>query len=109
MTLTPAASEPPKAPDPPPQKPPRPSFAEDARALVRTCEAELASKPDSPHCARLHYEVARLYEGPLRDLRRAAAHYQEALNHAPEHLAAIRGARRVLIARKGYQAAPPPV
>lgn len=68
---------------------------------------ELAARPDPLRAARLHYEIGRLYECPLRDLRRAAAHYQEALSRAPEHLPTLRGARRTLIARKSYQAALP--
>lgn len=82
-------------------------FAQDASALIRSCEEELGKNPPALKAARLHFEIARLYESPLRDLRRAAAHYQEALQRAPEHIPTIRGARRLLIARKGFQAALP--
>ncbi len=83
------------------------AFLEHARALVEACEHELAKNPSPLKSARLHYEMARLYEHPLDDLRRAAAHYQEALSRSPEHVPTIRGARRVLFARKGYQSAVP--
>lgn len=46
--------------------------------------------------ARLSYELGRLYEVELRDLAKAADHYQTALRSAPQHAAALRGARRVL-------------
>jgi tetratricopeptide (TPR) repeat protein len=80
-------------------------FSRDVLAFVRACEAELATNPDALRAARLHFEIARLSETPLGDLRRAGAHYQEALSRSPDHVPAIRGARRVLIARKSYQGA----
>jgi len=80
-------------------------FSQDAIAFVRSCEAELATNPDPLRAARLHFEIARLSETPLGDLRRAGAHYQEALARAPDHVPSIRGARRVLIVRKSYQSA----
>jgi len=83
------------------------AFVADAQRLITACETELGKNPSASRAARLHFEIARLYEYPLQDLRRAAAHYQEALNRAPEHVPTIRGARRVLIARKGYQTAAP--
>ncbi|MBK8169636.1 MAG: tetratricopeptide repeat protein [Sandaracinaceae bacterium] len=79
--------------------------AHNALVIARACEAELLQSPEPMRAARLHFEAARLYESPVGDLRRAAAHYQEALALAPDHLPALRGARRVLIARKNYQAA----
>lgn len=82
-------------------------LAEHAAAIVKACEAELGAEPTPTRASRLHYEIARLHEAPLRDLRRAAAHYQEALALAPEHLPTIQGARRTLIGRKNYQAALP--
>jgi tetratricopeptide (TPR) repeat protein len=76
-------------------------------AQVQACEAELATTTDVARAARLHFEIGRLCESALGDLRRAATHYREALAKAPDHLGAIRGARRVLLARKNYQAALP--
>jgi tetratricopeptide (TPR) repeat protein len=73
-------------------------------AQASACEAELATTTDPPRAARLHFEIGRLCESALGDLRRAATHYQEALAKAPDHVGAIRGARRVLIARKSFQA-----
>lgn len=80
-------------------------FSQDVLTFVRACEAELATNPDTLRSARLHFEIARLSETPLGDLRRAGAHYQEALSRAPDHVPAIRGARRVLLARKSHQSA----
>ncbi len=105
----------PSAPPPAPSKgpdvaavqAPNDPFAAETRALVKSAEAELATTTDPLRAARLHFEIARLYESPLRDLRRAVAHYQESHNRAPEHVPTIRGLRRVLISRKGYQAALP--
>jgi tetratricopeptide (TPR) repeat protein len=87
--------------------PPSEPDLERARMLAEACEAELAKNPASPRAARLHFELARLHESPLYDLRRAAAHYQEAYSRASEHLPTIRGMRRVLIARRNYQNALP--
>ncbi len=65
--------------------------AQHALALARACEAELLQNPDPTRAARLHYEAARLYESPVGDLRRAATHYQEALNSVPDHIPALAG------------------
>lgn len=76
-----------------------------AEEIIADCEAELRRRPEERRAARLHYEMARLYEAPIGDLRRAAMHYQESLKRQPEHLPSLRGARRVLLARRSYQAA----
>ncbi|MFW6050499.1 MAG: tetratricopeptide repeat protein [Myxococcota bacterium] len=78
-----------------------------ARELIRGCEAELTSDPEPRRAGRLHYEIARLYESALGDDRRASAHYQEALRYVPEHVPAIRGARRTFVARRNPRAALP--
>lgn len=78
-----------------------------ARTSIEACEAELAGATGTRRAARLHFEAARLYEFPLDDLRRAAAHYDQALLKAPEHLPTLRGARRVSVARKSYGKALP--
>ncbi|MFW5920273.1 MAG: tetratricopeptide repeat protein, partial [Polyangiales bacterium] len=116
----PKASSPPPPPAPSAPRPHKPAhaqldatmqetppdpFAERARELIKACEHELTQDPGPRRAARLHYEIARLFESPLADLRRAAAHYQEALQRAPEHLPTLRGARRVLIARRSYNEA----
>jgi tetratricopeptide (TPR) repeat protein len=80
-------------------------FEEQAKELVAACEAELAVETDERKRARLHFEMARLFEGPLRELRKAMSHYQEARKLAPEHVPTLEGARRVLLARKSYQGA----
>jgi len=82
-------------------------FEKDALALVHACEDELSRTDDPRRAALLHFEVARLAESALGDLRRAAAHYAEALERNPEHLPTIRGARRVWLARKQAQQALP--
>ncbi len=110
MTDTaPGVQAPPRASAPVavPPAPEADGFAADARALIKACENELGKAPAPLRAARLHFEIARLYEHPLLDLRRAAAHYQEALGLSPEHVPTIRGTRRVLIARKGFQIAAP--
>lgn len=121
---TPAPEPPPVASAPPPSMPPptpaprsvpppiptsstpapRPSqvpeeFERESLALVHACEEELTRTTDPRRAARLHYEVARIAESTLGDLRRASAHYHEVLERTPEHLPSIRGARRVLVAR----------
>ncbi len=87
----------------------KPSWSDESKsaalACIEKCEGELQLQPDHRYSARLHFEIARLYEAPIGDLRRAAAHYQEALKHRPQHLPTIQGARRVLIGRRSYQAA----
>jgi cellulose synthase operon protein C len=83
------------------------ALADHARELIRACEQELTSHPEPRRAARLHYEVARLYESVLCDARRAAAHYQEALRHNPEHVPTLRGARRAALSRNDARAALP--
>ncbi|MBC7170803.1 MAG: tetratricopeptide repeat protein, partial [Polyangiaceae bacterium] len=80
-------------------------FELQAKELVTACEAELQGEVDDRRKARLHFEIGRLFEGPLRDVRRALTHYQEARKLAPEHVPTLRGARRVLLARKSFQSA----
>lgn len=85
------------------------AFAEEsieaAKELVADCEAAIRATEDPRRLARLHFEIARLHESPIGDLRKAVAHYREALDRAPEHLPTLRGTRRVLIARRSFQAA----
>ncbi|MAT29017.1 MAG: hypothetical protein CMN29_29340 [Sandaracinus sp.] len=97
----------PSVPPPPPEAEagfPEPAVKA-ARQLTAVCEAELRQDPPAREAGRLHYEIARLAEGPLQDLRVAAAHYQKALELLPDHLPTIRGARRVLLTRRSYQSA----
>jgi tetratricopeptide (TPR) repeat protein len=84
-------------------------LAEAAKQLIARCEADLAHSPPPPpaRSARLHYEIARLCEYPLRDAKRAATHYQHAFERAPEHLPTIRGLRRTLVARRALKQALP--
>ena len=81
-------------------------LAREALSLIETCKTILRTDSPAPsRGARLHYEIARLYEGPLHDLMRASRHYQQALQLAPESLSIIRGARRTLIAQGKHQVA----
>jgi tetratricopeptide (TPR) repeat protein len=68
---------------------------------------ELAGQPDPSRAGRLHYEMARVYEWPARDLDAAAKHYLQALALCPDHLPTMRGARRVLSAKREYGAVLP--
>lgn len=63
-----------------------------ASRLEQLCRAQLESESDPARKARLHYELGRHHEAG--DRRKAAEHYQLALSFAPDHVAAIRGARR---------------
>ncbi|MBW2461135.1 MAG: tetratricopeptide repeat protein, partial [Deltaproteobacteria bacterium] len=78
--------------EPPPGNPLR---VRDAHALIERCKAELLKRPDDLRSARLHYEMARLYEGLLEEPKNAEKHYLEASRHSPSHVAALRGARRL--------------
>lgn len=76
-------------------------------ALRDLCEAQLASSSLPPdRAAQLHLELGRLYELRFGDAAKAAQHYQDALRSRPDHVAAIRGARRTL-AEIGRHAALP--
>jgi tetratricopeptide (TPR) repeat protein len=80
-------------------EPPPPQAREaSAKELVLACEAELAKNPEPARAGRLHYEIARAYEGALDDLEKAREHYQAAREKTPEHVPTLRGARRVLVA-----------
>jgi len=82
-------------------------LADAATALIARCEAELVENPSPQRAGRLHYEIARLCEHPVRDARRASVHYQQAYDRMPDHLPTIRGLRRTLIARKALKHALP--
>ena len=73
-----------------------------AAALVAECEQALQRTEDVQELTRLHFEIARLQEAPIGDLRRAATHYQAAAKLSPEHLPVLRGARRVLVAQRNF-------
>lgn len=75
------------------------AYADDARLAIASYEQQLATVTDIPRRGRLHYEVARLYEGVLRQLEQAERNYDQALAAMPEYLPAIVGARRVALAR----------
>ncbi|MGF1465260.1 MAG: tetratricopeptide repeat protein [Sandaracinaceae bacterium] len=82
-----------------------PSVDDDHR-LLALLEGQLQADPDAPRATRLHVAIARLFELGVGDLRRAAEHYQAALQRAPDNKAAIRGARRVYTALKRHPALP---
>lgn len=81
--------------------------AETAKEMIAAFERELALHPKPARAGRLHYECARLLEWPLGDTARAAEHYQKAHALMPEHLPAVRGARRTLVASKRHALALP--
>ena len=86
-------------PPPPPGSAASVALSADARELAEEIERELAdkkTKPDKLRAARLRYELGRLYEGALGEPKRAAEEYQKAIALQPDHVPAIRGARRVL-------------
>jgi tetratricopeptide (TPR) repeat protein len=86
-------------PRPGASEPPSPEAREKfAKELVAACEKELAKQPDPLRAGRLHYEVARAYEGVLDDLERAREHYFAARERLADHLPTLAGSRRVLIA-----------
>lgn len=84
-------------------EPPSPGKA--ARELIQVCEEELSRSPDKLRRARLHYEIARLWEHPLGDVRKAATHFQQSYDRIPDHLPTIRGLRRTLTARRALKPA----
>ncbi len=76
----------------------RETILEHARQLVDLFESQIARKPPREREGRLHYEMARLYESPLRQLDEAARHFEHASRLMPQHVPSLRGARRVLLA-----------
>lgn len=75
-------------------------FAAVAAEMVAACEAELDADPPPAglRAARLHFEIARLSESSLGQPDKALEHYRQAFLESPQHLAAIRGARRGALA-----------
>ncbi|MGB0679913.1 MAG: tetratricopeptide repeat protein, partial [Polyangiales bacterium] len=73
--------------------------AQGALRMIKAHEKALGQNPDPKRAARLHYEIARLAEYPLHDLRRGRQHFQEALKLQPDALPVIRGARRMCLAQ----------
>lgn len=82
-------------------------YAEDALELLHTCEQALAASPEPRRAAQLHYEMGRLNELHLRNSRKAALHYGQALALAPESIPLLSAARRVFLEHKNYDAALP--
>jgi cellulose synthase operon protein C len=76
-----------------------------AAQFVELLEAQLARKPERTREGRLHYEVARFYESPLRKLDLAVSHYETAARLIPQHIPTLRGARRVLLSLGRYKPA----
>lgn len=76
-----------------------------AAQLIELLEAQLARKPERTREGRLHYEVARFYESPLRKLDDAVSHYEMAARLIPHHVPTLRGARRVFMALGRYKPA----
>lgn len=79
----------------------------DAQALVRTCQAELGQSPAPQRAARLHCELATVHEQLLGEPDKALLHFEQALTALPDHLPAIRGARRLYIVLSDYTKALP--
>ena len=109
---TPPAPQPKPAPPPPEEletpAPPAEIVPVDASAeqLRDLCESQLDGEKDPERKARLHYELGRLYEVDLDDPAKAAEHYQQALRGTPDHVAAVRGARRMLASLGRHPALP---
>jgi tetratricopeptide (TPR) repeat protein len=78
-----------------------------ATAIIATCEAELARAASPDRAARLHHEIGRTHEAVFGDLTAAFRHYQAALEQVPDHLASIRGAKRVLLEQRRFAEALP--
>jgi len=76
-----------------------------SRELVALCERELTQATDPGRKARLHYECARLYEFPLRDLDAALEHYQKSRAIRSLHVPTVSGLRRIHMLRSEWQAA----
>lgn len=69
----------------------------DAERLCTTLQQQLRDKPDATRLARLHFELAALYEDRLNDQAQATKHYLEAAKRQPTHLPSVAGARRMLL------------
>lgn len=78
-----------------------------ARDLLAALGQELAQNPKPFRAGRLHFEMGRLYEAPLGETTEAVEHYQHAHSLLGDHLPAIRGARRGLLALGRAQEALP--
>lgn len=87
--------------------PPEDQRKDAARKTIAACAAELKDEKDPLRSGRLHYEMARLFENPLGELKASAEHYAKAHELLPDHIPTMHGARRVLIREKNYHAALP--
>jgi tetratricopeptide (TPR) repeat protein len=76
-----------------PAEPPSGPHAE----IVEVCEAELRRAPDDARAAQLHHEIGRAYEVLAHAPLKALKHYQRALERCPDHVPALRAARRLLL------------
>ena len=96
----------PPSPRPKTQPPTHPLTSVDrerrARAWLEECSRELEKTTDVRRGARLHFEMASIFETTLRDTRRALQHYQASLEHSADYIPAIRGARRLLVGARMF-------
>lgn len=83
----------------------REAMKNNAQQLAEILQGQLAKNAERGREGRLHYELARLFEGPLQDLEEAARHYEHAARLQPKHAPSLRGARRVLTALGRYKLA----
>ncbi len=81
------------------------AYTEEARSSIAYFHRELQGETDPKRIGRFHYEIARLYETVIGDLEAADGHYDIALQHTPETLPVVVGARRVLLARGEHERA----
>ncbi|MEZ4340309.1 MAG: tetratricopeptide repeat protein [Sandaracinaceae bacterium] len=83
------------------------SLAEAAKGLAEAWLEEIETTKDPARKARLSYEVARLYEGPLADPKRALAQFEACLAISKDHVPSLRGARRAALATGNHRGALP--
>ncbi|MCB9593572.1 MAG: tetratricopeptide repeat protein [Sandaracinaceae bacterium] len=83
------------------------TLAEAAKGLAEAWIAEIAETTDPSRKARLSYEVARLFEGPLQDPKKALQHFEACLELSKDHVPSLRGARRAALATGNHRGALP--
>lgn len=64
--------------------------------IVSLCQSELRGRPDPTRRARLHFELARVFDEHLGKRDEAVVEYQKALKLSPEHVPSLRALRRLL-------------
>ncbi|QQR89780.1 MAG: tetratricopeptide repeat protein [Myxococcales bacterium] len=78
-----------------------------AKTLITRFQNDLLSNPDALRAARLHFELAHLFDCHLQNQSKAIEHYKKSLELKSDHLPSIQGLRRIMLDKGQFEEALP--